>query len=498
MIFLFLTFIFNWALKPRGVEIKTFRVIENEEKFGEVLTAPFVFVLKKPTYVVLKTSIPQTSEKTYLYLPQVDTSYFEIYANEKLIGTYGFPNKTAHIWYQPLLYTIPEGTKEIKLKIWGIYELGIEFIPYLIDESQKTKFLVLEFLTNKFLLISIGSFVALSIILLMLSRNVHNIKRKKIYFSFFLASVFGTLWLFDLVPFQSMGTVFSMLLLRKIFVASIYFGFAFLIRGTMLDITEIKPYLGKALLYIDYFAGFLMLSVPSMYYLEIFTNYFSVVLILNSLFFLALSYKSKIIVNILTSTLFFLTVLNDSITLFLNYSNEFLSSCGVFAVFLGFSYTVIREYRFMVREIRLTHKKSLKDKLTSAFNRGIIDLTTFSPSDTVVFVDLNDLKTINDTYGHKKGDEVLVNFVESVRKNIRSNDLIIRMGGDEFLIVLRNCPLEKAKEIMKKISENYEKSSDIKPSFSWGISKFKSSFEETIEEVDKKMYEMKSKFKSKK
>lgn len=111
---------------------------------------------------------------------------------------YGFSNKTAHIWYQPLLYMIPEGTNEIKLKIYGIYELGIEFIPYLIDESQKTRYLILEFLTNKSLLISIGVIFALSIILFMLSKNV-NIKRKEAYTMFFLATTFGAIWLFDLV-----------------------------------------------------------------------------------------------------------------------------------------------------------------------------------------------------------------------------------------------------------------------------------------------------------
>jgi len=143
----------------------------------------------------------------------------------------------------------------------------------------------------------------------------------------------------------------------------------------------------------------------------------------------------------------------------------------------------------------VSYEKSLKDKLTDSFNRGVLDLTNFSPDDTFVFVDLDDLKKINDTYGHKKGDEVLVNFVEIVRKNIRSNDLIVRMGGDEFLIVLKNCPIEKAEEIMKKISEFLKKSFDIKVSFSWGISKFKGSLEETIEEIDEKMYEMKGKFK---
>lgn len=494
LIFIFFVLAFNWTLNPEGLEIKSFEVIENEEKFGHNLNAPFDFVLKTPTYVVLKTHIPEKSGESYLYLPQVYTSYLEIFADETLIGTFGFSNKTAHIWYQPLLFKIPEGTNEIKLTIYGIYELGIEFIPYLIDETQKNKYLVLEFLTNKLLLISIGILIALSIILFMLSKNVYN-KREKIYLNFFVASLFGAVWLFDLVPFQSMGSVFSMLLLRKTFVASIYLGFAFLLNGSLLNVEKIKPYFEKTLIYIDYFVAILMFFAPTSYHLKLFTNYFSFVLILNSLMFLLLSYRSKIMINILSSTFFFLTVLHDSLSLFLKYNNKFLSSFGIFALFLGISYEIIKEYKFMVREVKVSYEKSLKDKLTDSFNRGVLDLTNFSPDDTFVFVDLDDLKKINDTYGHKKGDEVLVNFVEIVRKNIRSNDLIVRMGGDEFLIVLKNCPIEKAEEIMKKISEFLKKSFDIKVSFSWGISKFKGSLEETIEEIDEKMYEMKGKFK---
>lgn len=290
-----------------------------------------------------------------------------------------------------------------------------------------------------------------------------------------------------------MGSIFSIFILRKLFVASIYFGLASLIWGFMLYYNKEKQFFGRVILYLDYLVGFLMLFAPNIYLLKIFTNYFSFIIIINSLFLLILSFKTKARLNIFASTLFFLTVASDSSSLFLNYSNKFLSPYGIIALFFGFSYNIIQEYKFMVKEIKKVHEKSLKDKLTGVFNRGILDITNFSENDTFVFVDLNRLKEINDTFGHKEGDKILVKFTESARKNFRSNDLIVRMGGDEFLIVLRNCPIEKAEEIMKRISKDFKKSSALQPTFSWGISKFSGSLEETLEKVDEKMYKMKKK-----
>ena len=94
-----------------------------------------------------------------------------------------------------------------------------------------------------------------------------------------------------------------------------------------------------------------------------------------------------------------------------------------------------------------------KDSLTQIFNRGKIDLLisdeikkskdkkqTFS----IIFFDIDNLKRINDDFGHIKGDEVLVQISYLVSKNIRDTDTIGRWGGEEFVILLPNTSSNKA------------------------------------------------------
>lgn len=65
----------------------------------------------------------------------------------------------------------------------------------------------------------------------------------------------------------------------------------------------------------------------------------------------------------------------------------------------------------------------------------------------ILFTDLDNFKPINDEFGHSAGDKVLVDVVEIFKKCIRKSDVVVRVGGDEFVILLENCSESKVKEI---------------------------------------------------
>jgi len=71
---------------------------------------------------------------------------------------------------------------------------------------------------------------------------------------------------------------------------------------------------------------------------------------------------------------------------------------------------------------------------------------------TVLTLDLNNFKEINDTYGHPAGDQVLQEFATRLNKVIRGSDLAVRLGGDEFLVVLPECTLDQLKLVLERLS----------------------------------------------
>jgi diguanylate cyclase (GGDEF)-like protein len=71
---------------------------------------------------------------------------------------------------------------------------------------------------------------------------------------------------------------------------------------------------------------------------------------------------------------------------------------------------------------------------------------------TVLTLDLNNFKEINDTYGHPAGDQVLQEFASRLNKVIRGSDLAVRLGGDEFLVVLPECTLQQLKLVLERLN----------------------------------------------
>jgi diguanylate cyclase (GGDEF)-like protein/PAS domain S-box-containing protein len=112
------------------------------------------------------------------------------------------------------------------------------------------------------------------------------------------------------------------------------------------------------------------------------------------------------------------------------------------------------------RARRELEKRAAFDALTGAHNRAsIMDALTreldTSDETGVIYLDLDRFKSVNDTFGHAAGDEVLVDVAERVKAAMRSSDDLGRLGGDEFLILLRGVPnLEEAMSAAQRISDS--------------------------------------------
>jgi len=105
------------------------------------------------------------------------------------------------------------------------------------------------------------------------------------------------------------------------------------------------------------------------------------------------------------------------------------------------------------------------------------------------FMDMDDLKAINDTLGHLAGDEKLRNLADHLRRFIRKGDLLARFGGDEFVVVFRDSDLEEAQQVLNRLEKDLNlKEISISYGFSvWG-SKDSVSVEEFVHMADRDMY----------
>ncbi len=90
------------------------------------------------------------------------------------------------------------------------------------------------------------------------------------------------------------------------------------------------------------------------------------------------------------------------------------------------------------------------------------------PGDTVVMIDLDGFKSVNDRFGHPVGDEVLVAMADCLRRTCRERDCVSRFGGDEFALVLRGCDETAARSLVERLAHCWAEAEPLVP-FSAGV-----------------------------
>ena len=200
----------------------------------------------------------------------------------------------------------------------------------------------------------------------------------------------------------------------------------------------------------------------------------------------------------------------------------FLASCiAIFsltlvAIFMRSSIRSRREVEKSNRELREARDKlellAQMDPLTEALNRhafhsllrgpeGGVELMT---SGSVAVIDIDNLKPINDTWGHSTGDKAIRVVARSMRSLIRADDMLFRWGGDEFLMLMFNLSEEETSRRLKKLNaiveENCRKWPEmpVTVTVSHGVAGFDSVTQlgHAIELADQAMYAARNKIRA--
>ncbi len=168
-----------------------------------------------------------------------------------------------------------------------------------------------------------------------------------------------------------------------------------------------------------------------------------------------------------------------------------------------------RERYFFVQVQKSLLHRAITDGLTGLFNRALLDRELEEEIEkakrygyplSVVMLDLDHFKKVNDTYGHEIGDMVLKDFANFLKQHIRKSDVVFRYGGEEFLILMPFTSKEKAYEVMQRLHQLHQERGALKIgdlsisySFSAGIAQLQSddTAKTLIERADKAMYRAK-------
>ncbi len=170
-----------------------------------------------------------------------------------------------------------------------------------------------------------------------------------------------------------------------------------------------------------------------------------------------------------------------------------------FVIFLTFIYIVraYRRERAFARQDFLT-KIANTQHFTERADIEIERCRRYRRPFSVVYMDIDDFKKINDTQGHREGDELLFKVAQTVRKNIRAADTVARLGGDEFAILLPETDFEAASRLAQKIRVLLLEAIRDRAwqcTFSFGLVTFliaPAGFDEMIRRADELMYRAKS------
>jgi diguanylate cyclase (GGDEF)-like protein len=414
----------------------------------------------------LSTAVPRSP---VLVFPFIGGNSFSVRLNGIELGSRGDPVAGASsIWNSALFFPASSDTlrqtNQVEVEIKGLYEAGILKAPYLIDAvSHRGRLFALALFTNyaAWILFGMGTVVGL----IMMATALPSLSRIDGNFLVGLGCMVAGILFLDYAQIQYLPI--SFLSFDRIIVAlrHVYF---------MLFVFTVLALINKRAGFFEYGFSVIQLlcalailiipsDLPSLKRLYTYT-YLSAVPLLPYLLYLLIRYPKRnrnFSILLFGALVAFFSAALDAYDMVFATSNPFISHYG-FSILLFCSVAIIirimlNQYRSLLTEQRRSlafREESMRDALTGAYNRKVLPvidrqlLKDFS----VIFVDLDDFKSVNDSFGHAAGDEVLKHLAEAMRVHLRAKDYVVRNGGDEFIAVLPDCPVEKAADLARRLA----------------------------------------------
>lgn len=168
-------------------------------------------------------------------------------------------------------------------------------------------------------------------------------------------------------------------------------------------------------------------------------------------------------------TALFISLLTDVVDEFLQQPDYITTAFEDLFQVVGYVLIVIGIWKWIVHNKHMTNslqRLATTDDLTGAYNRRwfgevikyeVHRAVRYADTLSLVMLDLDHFKKVNDTYGHHAGDEVLKTVADIVKGNIRATDIFARVGGEEFTVLAPATHLEGAEVVAEKLRKRIER-----------------------------------------
>lgn len=218
-------------------------------------------------------------------------------------------------------------------------------------------------------------------------------------------------------------------------------------------------------------------------------------------------------IDLLTYRLFiFLAITPLVIVLFFEQTEAHLVTAAMLCLLMLIMLRAAVQYRnAMIENIELTHSLHYRathdglvgllnrDEFKNIFSSTITAMNTHDKTTSIIFIDLDNFKILNDTFGHQVGDDALIKIGEIIRSTLRPSDTAARFGGDEFMLLIQSKTVEQAKIIAQKIIDEiaifqlqFEHSPELGASIGIGYSSDKQDYNDLLRAADQACYQAKA------
>lgn len=492
ILFLAISFLTNLIYRNDGVKLSNW--IVEYEGVERTVEAPFSKKIEKSGVYTFTTSFfVKNPKESVLVIPRMNGYSFQVRLNGELITTVGdMENPTANIWNYthvvPLKEEIPVNTlQSLEVKVYGLHDIGFVITPYMTTLQKANISATIQNLYKNglnYIISGMMFFVGIILFVLWYKRK----ESSQVYIYFTVAALFFCIYNFDYTYRLSTGSLEVYLTTRKVIFLSLILSILFIIKGVYLLIKQKK--LPRWVAFISLGISMPVVLAPDFVVLAKAISMAAVVIfgsLIGVLILIDRETKKR-----LAFTLAFLTlcIVSTFIVVFLNLTSFIYFNFAVFAIMLGFSFLIVNDFIQIEQEKSTLDSLSKTDKLTGAFNRHYLNQIRLGKTDILVFIDVDNFKQLNDTMGHEKGDEVLKEIVKYTKKIIRTDDIIMRYGGDEFIIIFRKSNPNVTKRVMEDIHYYIKEKFQI-IGISYGVSYGEKDIKEALRNADKNMYIMK-------